>query len=241
VFRGDADIAVPARLLGEPARAAMVQALTEVESLPASALASQARISSASASAHLAKLVAGGLLAVQSRGRQRYYRLSGAEVARVVEGLAAISPSPPARSLREATVGELTRAGRTCYDHLAGQLGVAINDALQREGLVLAADGKYRVTAKGRSRFMDLGIDVAELERGRRPLLRPCLDWSERRPHLAGALAAALTERMLRLGWLRRLPTSRAVRLTTKGRAELAERFHVALEETSGGTGDGLS
>jgi DNA-binding transcriptional ArsR family regulator len=209
----------------------MVLALTEADTLPASELASRARISNATASAHLAKLVAGGLLEADRRGRQRYYRLSSPEVAGVIERLAAISPSHPAQSLREATVGKLVRAARTCYDHLAGRLGVAITDAFHQEGLIVPVDGTYRVTAKGRDRFSELGIEVADLERGRRPLIRPCLDWSEQRPHVAGALPAAFTERMLRLGWLRRLPGSRAVRLSPTGRAELATRFHLVMED----------
>jgi DNA-binding transcriptional ArsR family regulator len=238
-MKGDADIAVPAGLLGEKARAALVLALTESEALSASELARRAGVSFPTASAHLAKLLAGRLVAVESRGRHRFYRLARPEVARAVEALAAISPPSPVRSLREATVGELIREARTCYDHLAGKLGVALTHALHRGGLIVAVDGTYRVTAKGRRRFSELGIDVAELERGRRPLVRSCLDWSERRPHVAGALPAAFTDRMLRLGWLRRLPTSRAVRLTTKGRAELGERFHLVMEETSAERGNG--
>jgi DNA-binding transcriptional ArsR family regulator len=229
VFPGDADIAVPASLLGEPARAAVVLALTEVEALPASELARRAKVSNATASAHLARLVAGGLLGVERRGRQRHYRLARPEVARAVEALATISPSPAARSLGEATVGERLREARTCYDHLAGRLGVALYDALRSGRLIRASSGTHGVTPKGRKAFLELGIDVGQLERSRRPSVRACLDWSERRPHLAGGLGAALTERMIQLNWFRRLPTSRAVRLTSTGHAELLERFELVV------------
>jgi DNA-binding transcriptional ArsR family regulator len=225
MYAGDADIAAPAALIGEHARAALIVALTEAHALAASELARLAGVSNATASVHLAKLVEGGLLAVEPRGRHRYYRLARPEVARAVEALAAVAPSPPARSLREAIVGEAIRAARTCYDHLAGRLGVAIAEALLRGRWIRGANGTFEPTPKGRKAFADLGIDVTELERSRRALLRPCLDWSERQPHLAGALGAALTSRMLGLRWIRRLPTSRAVRLTHGGEIELRRRF----------------
>jgi DNA-binding transcriptional ArsR family regulator len=230
MYSGDADIAVPASLLGERARAALVVALTEVDSLAASELARLAGISNATASVHLAKLVDGGLLAVESHGRHRYYRLAGAEVARAVEALALLAPSPPAHSLREATVGEAIRTARTCYAHLAGRLGVTLTEALLRGRLIREANGTFELTSKGRGTLTDLGIDLTELERSRRPLMRPCLDWSEQRPHLAGALGAALTDRMLVLRWIRRLPTSRAVRLTHIGETELRERFALDMQ-----------
>ena len=229
VYPGDADISVPARLLGQRPRAALVLALTEMEALSASELAQRSGVSNATASAHLGKLVAGGLLEVESQGRHRFYRLARREVARAVEALAVIAPSPAARSLRQATVGELLRSARTCYDHLAGKLGVAVTDALEGEGLIRAAPGTYRVTPRGRRVFSALGIDVGELQKGRRALARPCLDWSERRAHLAGGLGAALLDRMLRLGWIRRLPSSRAVRVTSLGRGQLLERFQLRI------------
>jgi DNA-binding transcriptional ArsR family regulator len=230
MYSGDADISVPAALMGERARAALVVALTEVDALAASELARLAGVSNATASVHLAKLLEAGLLAVEPEGRHRYYRLASPEVARAVEALAVLAPSPPVRSLREATVGEAIRAARTCYDHLAGRLGVALTEALLRGRLIRAANGTFELTSKGPRAFTDLGIDLTELERSRRALMRSCMDWSERRSHLAGALGAALTERMLRLRWIRRLPTSRAVRLTHKGETELRKRFAVYVQ-----------
>jgi hypothetical protein len=147
-----------------------------------------------------------------------------------VETLAALAPAPLARSLREATVGEAIRAARTCYDHLAGRLGVALTQALLRGRFIRGTNGTFELTSKGRRAFTDLGIDLTELERSRRAFLRPCLDWSEQRPHLAGALGAALTDRMLGLRWIRRLPTSRAVRLTPTGDSELRKRFAVDIQ-----------
>jgi len=221
----DADVAAAASLLADPTRAAFLLSLSEVDGLPATELASRARVPASTASGHLAKLVGAGLVVVERQGRHRYFRLADPAVARALEALAVIAPERPAGSLREATVGEAVREARTCYDHLAGRLGVAVADALVRDGVLQARDGNYVVA--DRSTLDSLGIDVDELARGRRLLARPCLDWSERRYHVAGALGAALAGRLLELGWIERLPGSRAVRVTSAGRAALARDLAV--------------
>lgn len=227
----EANVALPAALIGDPVRAAMLLALFDGRALPATQLAWIAGVSPQAASNHLAKLSDGGLVAVTRQGRHRYYRLSRPEVAGALEALTHLVPvpkpldpplSPRARKLREA---------RTCYDHLAGRLGVALADAFEREGLI-AADGaeRYSLTPAGEARLAALGLDLAAIKPGRKGLARPCLDWTERRRHLAGPLAARLLERFLELGWLERSRDSRAAHLTPAGRMGLREAFGLELE-----------
>jgi DNA-binding transcriptional ArsR family regulator len=217
---GDSDLAAVGTLLAEPARARILAALGDGRALPASALAAEAGVAPSTASGHLAKLVDGGLLAVESRGRRRYFSLEGQEVAEVLEAIARIAPREPVRSLRQATRAEALRFARTCYDHLAGRLGTALMDALLERGVV--AD-EY-VTEVGFETLARLGVDLDSIP-GRRPLFRSCLDWSERRPHAAGKLGAALATRSFELGWVERLDGTRAVRVTLAGEMAFAEAF----------------
>jgi DNA-binding transcriptional ArsR family regulator len=227
----EANVATPAALIGDPARAAMLMALMDGRAMPATQLAWAAGVTPQSASAHLAKLTGGGLLAVTRQGRHRYYRLAGPEVAQALEALGGLSPvpkpldpplSPKARRLREA---------RTCYDHLARRLGVALADAFERAGLV-EPDGAelYRLTAEGRARLKSLGVDLGAVRPNPRGHLRPCLDWTERRRHLAGPIAARLTERLFALGWLVRGGEGRSAVLTAAGRAGLRELCGLDLD-----------
>jgi DNA-binding transcriptional ArsR family regulator len=224
---GDADVAVAAALIGEPARAALLLALMDEERLPARELAARARIAPSTASGHLARLVDGGLITGERRGRHRYFRLADPAVATALEALSTIAPARPVRSLRDASISEAIRHARTCYDHLAGRLGVELTAALEREG-VLVHDGE--TFELGRTvRLAQLGIDVDSLARRRRPLVRPCLDWSERRRHVAGSVGAALAERLFDLRWLKRRPTNRSVEITPLGLAQLRAEFGVEL------------
>ena len=222
----DADIATPAALLGDPTRSAFMLALSEGEPLPPSELARRAGVTASTASIQLAKLVSGGLVTVERHGRHRYYSLAEPAIAAAIESLAAIAPPRPASSLRQARIGNELRAARTCYDHLAGALGVALLEALLA-GRLLSEE--LEPTPLGARRLAQLGIDVAALARGRRVLARRCLDWSERRDHLAGALGAALASRFFELEWLERLQTSRAIRVTPTGRRGLAAEFGLEL------------
>ncbi len=223
----DADIAAPASLMGDATRATFLMALSQGHSLPANELARRAHVTPSTASIQLAKLVEGGLLTVERNGRHRYYGLSDPNVAIAIESLAVIAPRRPASSLKQARVGSELQAARTCYDHLAGALGVALLDALQRQRLLTA---ELEPTKRGVKRFSELGIDVDELARRRRPLAKRCLDWTERRHHLAGSLGAALATRCFELGWIERLPSSRAVRPTEKGHRALIREFSLDLE-----------
>ncbi len=227
----DANIATPAALIGDPTRAAMLQALQDGRAQPASALAWAAGVTAQAASNHLAKLVDGGLLAVEREGRHRYYRLASPEVAHVIEALSVIAApvrsldvprSPQARALRDA---------RCCYGHLAGRLGVWVCEALVERGLLRPAEDKlYTVTADGRRWFENVGVKVDDL-RSPRGIARQCLDWTERRHHLAGPLGVKLLEAMTARGWLALEARGRAVRLTTEGAAALREVLGVDLHE----------
>jgi DNA-binding transcriptional ArsR family regulator len=221
------DISTPAALMGDPTRAAFLTALADGTTLPASELAQRAGVGASTASIQLAKLVDGGLLEVERTGRHRYYRLADPTVATAIESLAVLAPHRAASSLKQARVGSELQAARTCYDHLAGALGVALLEGLQRQRLLTP---KLEVTPRGTDRFAKLGIEIQELARGRRPLTRACLDWTERRHHLAGALGAALATSFLGRGWIERRPGSRAVRLTDSGRRGIARELAVRVD-----------
>lgn len=209
--------------------------------LPASRLASEAGIAASTASGHLNVLLDGGAVTVEQSGRHRYYRLARPEVAAVVEQLASVAVVAPVRSLRDGTRAQALRLARTCYDHLAGRLGVAMLVALVEHGCVRGHDGSFRpgidplssrgadapyeLTAAGKEWLDGLGVVLDDSDR--RPLLAHCVDWTEQRHHLAGRVGAALTRRLFDLAWIERGPISRSVIVTERGRAELRDRLGV--------------
>ncbi len=209
-----------AHLMGDPARANMLHALMDGRALTAKELAWIAGVAPQTASGHLAKLMQGGLLAVTVQGRHRYHRLAGPEVAQAVEGLMVLAGGGTAGRRLPTRVGAELSQARTCYDHFAGRLGTGIHDALVAGGHLAVAEGGYGLTRSGEGVFAALGIGAKPAGRRRAPL-RPCLDWSERKPHLAGPLAAALACRCFELGWALRRKDSRAVTLTAAGREAL--------------------
>ena len=220
---GEADLAAAASLLAEPARAELMIATLADGPLTASELAARAGIARSTASGHLGRLVAGGFLVVAERGRHRYYEPAGAAVAEAVEALSRVAPQRPARSLREATRSELLREARTCYDHLAGRLGVELARALEHRRVVVPTNGDYALGEQAAPQLAVLGIDLEALSEQRRPLVRGCLDWSERELHVAGALGAALNARLFELGCIVRRDRTRALAVTETGRELLAE------------------
>ena len=229
-------IAEVASLIGDPARANMLSALKDDRVLTASELAAIAGVMPSTASGHLQKLIAARLVTVERQGRHRHFRLASQAVADAIEALetlaAKATPRPPARHSRP----DPARFARSCYDHLAGRLAVAIAWSMVESGDLAAARGEFTVTDKGRGTFGELGIDVAAQQRAsRRRLARACLDWSEQRPHLGGALGAALFERLCALGWLARQPGTRAVSVTGHGRQELRRRFGIEAEHLARG------
>jgi DNA-binding transcriptional ArsR family regulator len=185
--------------------------------LTASELAARADIARSTASGHLGRLVTGGFLVVSGRGRNRYYELAGTEVAEAVEALARVAPQRLPRSLGEATRNELLREARTCYDHLAGRVGVAFAGALERRGVVEWVNGDYALGVRADEELAALGLDLEPLASQRRPLVRGCLDWSERELHVAGSLGAALTARLFELGCIVRRDGTRSVAVTERG------------------------
>ena len=213
-------------LIGDPARAAMLSALIDGSALPAGELAYAANVTAQTASAHLAKLVDGGLLRVEREGRHRYYRIADAEVAAIIESLAAFGPDQPVRRRALSPEARDLREARRCYDHLAGRLGVTVAHRLEEcRFLAPVADKRYELTRAGRAWFDALGIDTSGLRPTRLGLARQCLDWTERRHHLAGPLGAALLTRFQELGWVRRSSRSRVIRLTPAGQTKLAGRL----------------
>ena len=246
-MKGDADIASIGALVADRGRAKILLALGDGRALPASVLADEAGVAASTASAHLGKLVKGGMLRVERHGRHRYFRVAGPEVGELIEALARVSPPAPVRSLKQGNTAQAVRFARTCYDHLAGMLGTQLMDGmLDRELLTggngvfdpdaarqdrLAAPGfdlDYRLTPSGVHELRAFGIDFDSLP-PRRPLIRYCVDWSEQRHHLAGSLGAALTTRMIELGWVSKAERSRAVHVSDRGLDGLREHFGVEL------------
>jgi DNA-binding transcriptional ArsR family regulator len=219
-------------LVGDPGRANMLSALLDGRALTASELAWSAGVAATTASEHLAKLVAGGLLEVAQQGRHRYFRLASPEIARMLESMMVVAnDANPAEQRRRATprIDPNLRRARTCYDHLAGQLGVGIADRLVAQGIVVLGDEAGELTESGRAWLEGFGITADPLGRTRRLFCRPCLDWSERRSHLAGRLGAALCRRCSDLGWIERERDSRAVAVTPTGLRGFAEVFGLSL------------
>ncbi|MEV5600936.1 helix-turn-helix transcriptional regulator [Streptomyces sp. NPDC052299] len=224
---GSPDLAAVAALIGDRTRAKILLALLDGGPMAASALAERAKVSAPLASAHLRKLTAGGLLAVQPLGRQRFYRLSGQAVADALEALLLVAPRVPARSYREASENAALRRGRMCHDHIGGRTGVTLTRGLL-DGRFLESRGPVlHVTPRGARAFGRLEIDVGELARQRRPLTRACADRSEQDHHLGGTLGATLASEFFRRGWLRTSERSRAVSVSEHGREVLLEHFRL--------------
>ncbi|WP_433859502.1 ArsR/SmtB family transcription factor [Streptomyces kronopolitis] len=251
--RGEADIAQVAAVIGDPSRTRVLLALAGGGVLPASALAAEAGVSNSTISGHLAKLLDARLLTVELDGRHRYYRLATTDVARALEQLALIARPLPVRSLNADTRAKALLRARLCYDHLAGRLGVTVMSALQERDILTAEPAEaagpaesvepaeparpggeaappvYVLTPHGHAELTAFGVDTERLPR-RRASVRYCVDWAERRHHLAGGLGAALTARMFALEWLRHGKYRRVVHLTEAGRAGLVTTFGIPAD-----------
>jgi DNA-binding transcriptional ArsR family regulator len=219
------DIALIASLMGDPARANMLTALMSGRALTASELAREAGITAQTASSHLAKLEAGGLILQEKQGRHRYYALAGPDVAGALESLMGLAARAGHLRLRTGPADPALRRARVCYDHLAGDMAVQLMDALLARKLVARTAGEVTLTRKGAQFFREFGVDSGALARGRRPLCKPCLDWSARRAHLAGALGAAVLSRIYDLGWARLRRASRIVTFSPRGLHEFERLF----------------
>jgi DNA-binding transcriptional ArsR family regulator len=216
------EIAGAAGLLSDVARAAILCALLDGRARTAGELAFAAGVTPQTASSHLGRLVDAGLITVVPQGRHRYHRLSSPEAAQALEALGVLATAQPRRARVPGPRDAALRAARTCYDHLAGRFGVAIADALRVAGGTVVHDRDVEITAEGVRRLACLGVDVPALRQDRRPLCRQCMDWSERRPHLAGSVAGQILCNAVASGWIERLKDSRAVRVTPEGRRAFA-------------------
>nr|MCB1741784.1 winged helix-turn-helix transcriptional regulator [Gammaproteobacteria bacterium] len=225
-----------ASLLGDVTRASMLNVLMDGRALSAGELARVANITPQTASGHLAKLVDAGLLRVAAQGRHRYYAIASSDVAQTLEALSRLSDPPvsvtsPRTGPRDAEL----RAARSCYDHLAGRLAVSLADAMvERALLELDLEGG-RLTERGRDCLQGLGVDLTP-SRSRSPFCRPCLDWSERRPHVAGQVGRAMLTRFFELDWLRRRERGRCLRITPAGQLGFGQTFGVRVPDVVGGT-----
>ncbi len=218
-------IASTAALIGDPARANMLTALLGGAALTASELALEAGVTKQTASSHLAKLTEGALLRIEKQGRNRYYALANDDVAAALESLMGVVERHGPQRVRPGPKEPALRHARVCYDHLAGDLGVALYDSLLAQRWIAADGSELAPTRKGREKLSAFGIDCDGIVQRTRPLCRACLDWSERRHHLAGSLGAALLDRMFDLRWARRLRDSRVVEFTPPGEAALRKTF----------------
>ncbi len=218
-----------AALIGDPARANILSALMDGGALTAKELALAARVSAPTASGHLARLRDAGVLAAERQGRYRYYRLASPLVGAMLEAIMTVAEASPPRT-RVWRGGEALRTARTCYDHLAGRLGVAMADHLVRSGRVVLTPDGGEVTPEGYDFLCGFGADPASSGSPGRVFCRPCLDWSERRPHIAGRVGAALCARCLALGWIARQRDTRAVAITPAGRDGFARLFGASPE-----------
>ncbi len=208
----------------------MLSALLGGERLPAGDLAKVAGIAPPTASEHLARLLDAGLVVCIPSGRHRYYGLAGAHVAGVLEALDAIAPPRTVRTLADSQADEALRFARTCWDHLAGRLGVALSEALLSRGVLRVEHDEFLLTRAGEDWCGAIGVDLGELRQRRRRFTRACIDWSERRPHLAGALGAGLAQVCFHRAWIRRIPGGRALRVTESGTAAFSEHFGLLVE-----------
>ncbi|KAF6631779.1 winged helix-turn-helix domain-containing protein [Paenibacillus sp. LX16] len=224
------NVAMIASLVSEPSRAAILTALLDGRFHTASELAHMAGIKPQTASFHLAKMTEAQVVTVEKQGRHRYYGIQDPEVARVMESFLSIAPSVPIHSFKHASENEALRLARTCYDHVAGQLGVQLMSFFIQKGILSEDRDGLHITEQGEAFFTDFQIDLTKTRQKRRSFSHKCLDWSERRHHLAGALGNALLDRLFELNWIERLPTTRAIRITADGKRGFKEIFSIEVD-----------
>ncbi|HEX4195686.1 MAG TPA: helix-turn-helix transcriptional regulator [Stellaceae bacterium] len=230
-MNGGPDLALVASLIGDATRANILAALLDGRALTASELAYFAHVSPQTASGHLAKLTDGMLLTMLRQGRNRYYRLATPLVAEMLEGIMSVAAHGPERHRPASKAVDAMRLARTCYDHIAGKIGVGLADNLIERGFLVLTPDAGEVTDDGAAFLADFGVDLAALRAKRRTLCRPCLDWTERRLHIGGTVGAAIARRCFDVGWLTRMRDSRALAITPVGRRGLAEKFGLSFEE----------
>lgn len=222
-------IAEVAALVGDPARANILCALLGGRALTATELAFAARVSPQTTSGHLGKLANARLILPLKQGRHRYYRLAGPHIGQMLESIMNVALEAPLRFQPKSKLDDQLRHARTCYDHIAGMLGVGLADNMSERGLLVLGDEAGEVTAAGADFLSELGVDLASVHQRRRVFCRPCLDWTERRPHIGGAVGAALANRCFELKWIERRRDSRALTITPLGRRGLMQAFSLTI------------
>ncbi len=218
-----------ASLLGDKCRSVMLWNLLDGRAYTATELSLCADISAQSASNHLSKLVCANILTVEKQGRHRYYKYANSDVARVIESMTSLLPLNQKNKRKEEPGAVGITYTRTCYDHMAGKIGVEITNSLIKKGIIEAAGNKYDVSSFGNSWFKSVGINVNEIKLQKRLFAYPCLDWSEKKHHLAGALGASFLQMMLDEDWIRRIKNSREIIITSKGKIELKRRVNLEI------------
>ncbi len=219
------NISAVGALMGDPARANILTFLMNGKAMTATELAAVAGVAPSTTSGHLGQLVTGGLLVVEKQGRHRYYRLAGPDVAGAIEAMMDLAVQSQQRLVRVGPKDLELRHARVCYDHLAGERGVELFERLSKAKLIVLDGEGITVTARGGHRFQEFGIDIDALKRAKRPICKTCLDWSERRWHLAGGLGAQLLTRFFDLKWAHRVEGARVVRFTPHGEMKFAKLF----------------
>lgn len=217
-----------AALIGDPTRALIMWTLLDGKAFTATELSIAVNTSPQNISMHLAKLLEAGLLVVEKQGRHKYYRFSNKDVAYAIEALASLIPKVNPQKSKPEMHSPIKHC-RTCYDHLAGKIGVALAESLLEQKIILDVDHKFEVTPEGIKWFSDFGINLEDLKKQRRLFLKPCLDWSERKNHIAGSVGASLLDKMITEDWLRRTKDSRAIQITGKGEKELLKYFKIVI------------
>ncbi len=232
----DAAIAPVASLLADPVRVAILLALSDGREMSAGELALVAGVTAATASAHLSKLTASGFIGVRRQSRYRFYQLIRPELTQVLEALAVVAPAATPRTHRQARIGRAVRAARTCYDHLAGRLGVLLTRVLIERDVLHPDDRQFQLTPAGDTFLAGIGLDLGAARASRRAFAPACLDWSERVPHVAGALGAGLLRLLFERCWLECMPDSRAVQITAAGCRGLEQTFGVTAHRWTAAT-----
>lgn len=218
-----------ATLIGDPTRASIMWALLDGRAFTATELAIVANTSPQNISMHLGKLLDANLLCVEKQGRHKYYRFSTKEIAYAIEGMANLIAYPVSSKKKNVEKLSPIKHCRTCYDHLAGKIGVALTKSLLEQNIIIDTGANFEVSLEGEKWFSDFGINLNEVKKQRRLFLKPCLDWSERKNHMAGSLAASLLNRMITDDWLRKTANSRAITITGKGEKELFRYFKIIV------------
>jgi DNA-binding transcriptional ArsR family regulator len=228
-MKTETNLAQVASIISEPSRAAILVALLDGRLHPASELALMSGIKPQTGSFHLSKMMELQLISCEQSGRHRYYKLNP-EVAPVLESLLSITPPVEVKSFKQASQTKAIKKARTCYDHFAGEFGVALTEALVMSSILSEGEQEFFLTDKGYNFLNDFGINIEEIRKSKRSFSRKCLDWSERKYHLAGALGKAIVNRFYELKWVEPMTGSRAVKVTALGKAELLRKFNISIQ-----------